>query len=272
MYPCIPTLFVGWFCPFAQRTWITFEYFKQLENLSFSLVNSEGSIVLDEDYHFMLKGHRLIDATPKDSSSVVPFVIWNENSVDELKPYHDSILLSSIRRPFHATFLPIHALEQSRSWSDAICTKHFYGALKPPPFDHASAFQQLCDNMDSFAKSLQGRFYYGDSFSLVDATVIPFLWRALNLDIFNVYRQHNLNSQSFAPKLRDYVAACLELPFVRATLPLDTDEITFFSASLLRVYRVYAEGAGLRSLVPMQDGDEKDESEQLPEGWKFPAK
>lgn len=68
----VPVLFVGWFCPFAQRTWIAFEFL----GISYTLVNSEDSVVLDKDYKFMIKGNKLEEATPEGQTPVVPTVVW----------------------------------------------------------------------------------------------------------------------------------------------------------------------------------------------------
>lgn len=238
-----PVLFVGWFCPFAQRTWISFEHLK----FEYKLVNSVDSVVLDEGYRYMLKGQQLIDATPQGKSSVVPLVIWDEKTDPQReKPSQGSIDLST------ANCLPDHPFckgkEKLKELDSALCGSDFYGALKSPNEDD-TCWKKWTGSLEQFASSLVGPFYLGSDFTVVDAVVFPFIYRAITLDIFKVFKSRDITELHCFSKIQTYVNACLVLPEIKATLPKDTD-MNGFSKSLLAVYAVYAEGIGLKSLLP----------------------
>eukprot|EP01127_Copromyxa_protea_P013763 TRINITY_DN3725_c0_g1_i1.p1 TRINITY_DN3725_c0_g1~~TRINITY_DN3725_c0_g1_i1.p1 ORF type:complete len:247 (+),score=29.43 TRINITY_DN3725_c0_g1_i1:16-756(+) len=233
-----PVLFVGWFCPFAQRTWIGFEYL----NVKHTLVNGEDSVVLDSENKLMLKGKRLVDATPAGQVAVVPTVIWGEGQDKKTKTGSIDLLLACKDNsdPF------FRGKETLDEWGK-LCGSDFYGSLKPDI--HEECFARLSETLALFSERLDGPFYHGEEFSIVDCVVFPFLYRAFSLKLFQAFRNHDVHGFPWSSKLQSWVDRCLELPSVRKTLPDDADPATGFSQKLFNVYPIYAQGIGLKGVV-----------------------
>lgn len=138
--------------------------------------------------------------------------------------------------------------EKANEWSSKLCGKDFYGALKPE--NHLQCFNDWMNSLSVFASELIGPYFAGSHFSLVDAVVFPFVWRAFSLRLFEHYRQHSVHDALFSDKIQRWVDACLKLEEVQATLPSDTNHKTGFSKELFDVYKAYAAGIGLKADRP----------------------
>lgn len=128
-----------------------------------------------------------------------------------------------------------------------MCGGDFYGSLKPE--GHATCFERLQNNLSEFAAAMVGPFYSGEEFGIIDAIVFPFLYRAFALNLFQYHRQHDIHSETYSPKIVNWVKRCLQLEAVKRTLPEDVNQETGFSQSLFDVYHTYAAGVGLKGIL-----------------------
>jgi hypothetical protein len=142
--------------------------------------------------------------------------------------------------------------EKAREWSDKLCTREFYGSLKPNV--HEACFAKFSEGLTEFAETMVGPYFHGDHLSIIDVVVFPFLYRAFSLKIFEYHRQHSVHGAPYSQKLGQWVNRCLQLPAIQKTLPDDVDPLTGFSQKLFDVYHVYATGVGLKSVLASELG------------------
>jgi hypothetical protein len=207
--------------------------------------------VVDEGGGFMLKGRRLMAATPPGEKPAVPTITWAVVERKDGRPVQGSIVLCETLLEDDASFGA--GKESARLYSDLLCGSTFYSALKTTPTSSAS-FSQWEESFNRFAHDLASPFFLGDTFTLTDAVVFPFLWRARSLQLFERYKNYQMTDQVAVEKVERWIRRCLSLPYVRSTLPNDTDD-SGFSKRLFDLYDVYVNGSGLQGLVRRENGD-----------------
>lgn len=282
-------LLVGWFCPWAQRAWIVANL---LVDGQVQVVNDCQSVILDTDAEakssptftpcdsnanenegtsdgiarFMLKGPLLGNLSvpallSKDSEG--EYVATSGDSIGMCKMLWES---QTMLKNSSQKFL-VENTEEAREWSDKI-TKPFYNALmnRPQLLEGAGeSFRELVHNLEEFGRAMKGPFYEGESLSVVDVTIWPFIYRVFALNLFQVYRSSELSASALEEiayprpntstgreagmlQVMEWHDRCLSLPAFAATLPADASSDTGHSPSLLKIYTIYAMGVGLRSI------------------------
>lgn len=248
-----PTLYVAWYCPYAQRAWIALGLSRR--NDSVSVVSAA---TLDATHHprYQIKSTELVAATPPGTRPVVPTLVDPPHAT-----LNDSI-------PIAARFLGASdaEVERAKQLDSELCGAVFYGCLKPEI--HDARFAAWRASLVRIFGALPGPFLSGNQPGLADAVVFPFLWRGVTCALMHGYRGHELGD--VAPTLAPWLNAMLSLPSVQTTLPADTDRVTHVSRLLYDVYPVYAEGVGLVGLVARSAHEPVDETlpQQLRDHYK----
>ena len=240
-------LLVGWFCPWAQRAWIAVNLLESIAGTEggacrpcVEVVNDSRSVVLNTDLETEDGDGiaRLMVKGPLLGSLSVPALLTDQGPLQE----------------GHKAELSVDSELDASKYS---CNLHF---------------EELLDALSEFGLSVEGDYCKGESISLIDVTIWPFLQRIFGLQLFQVYRSDYLslatlseityppcpivypNSSAVVESRRkgiqyamQWYERCLALDSFARTLPADT-VAWGFSPSLRDIYKIYALGVGLKSV------------------------
>lgn len=283
--PAQSRLLVAWFCPWAQRAWLVAGISNRnaasavRPDLRIDIVNDDDSIVLDTDHGGNGSRYHTIRAAPDGvSRCMLKGPMLGSHSVPALAPANgemisgDSIAISKyIWENGCIAGLDFDAGDASEvlanKWGDLI-SRPFYGSIMNKDDAAETHFDELMENICSFGEYIAGPYFFGDTPSLVDTAVLPFIYRILVLTLYQTYRSSEiqesklnltdidacipasgLKQQAGLRAVTAWLRHCMDTPWFQATLPEDSCGMpTCYSEKLRDVYAVYAEGIGLQSI------------------------
>jgi glutathione S-transferase len=212
-------LYSAWFCPFAQRTWIT---------------------LLEKGVNFELVEIDPYNKTPEflavNPRGLVPALIHNEKSIYEslvIDEYIDEAW------PMEPRLMPQDPYDraQARIWIDFIGKKivpQFYHILQQQDAEKQSeAKASFLDALKQFSDAMTpggGPFFFGENFTLVDIAMLPF---ALRLPILTHYRDFGLPHDGSFDRFKTWLKACQSRQSVTPTEPP--------ADKLIAIYQRYAD-------------------------------
>ena len=195
-------LFSSWFCPFAQRSWITL-----LEKgVDFELVEIDP---YDKTPQFLAINPRgLVPTLVHDGKSVYESLIVNEY-IEETWPQSPKLM-------------PVdpYGRAQARIWIDFISKKiipNFYQILQMQDKEkQEEAKGRFLDGLRTFAGAMSpdGPYFFGKEISLVDIALIPF---AIRFDILAYYRNFSLPTDEKCDRINTWMEAWKSRPSVTGT-------------------------------------------------------
>ena len=242
----------AWFCPFAQRAWLTLEYHKipyeYVESLSVKMDQSEG-------IHGYEKNPRLLELNPKGLVPTLSIPLEAAKGVElkdrELKRIEDStILTESIDcieflnamagkngSSTHSLIPDPALIADTHRMNQNICSTFYKVLMKPTREEQKEAFGFFARSIAEFLDDVQDDGFYKSSFpTIVDIAVIPWI---LRLPLLQHYRPtlklDEEMSKTFVEKLDSYVKRINGLSAVKQTLWKDEND-------LIAAYKRYANG------------------------------
>jgi hypothetical protein len=284
---------IAWFCPWAQRAWLVANMCNEnyLSTTSigdtvltnYEIICDDTSIVLETDNEG--RGSRFHDITadsdgisklmlkgPDLGSHSVPAIFttgavaFSGNSIEISK----WIWLHGCQHPLYDFIASDAAEDEANKWSRLI-TEPFYDSFMNRENAAQMKFEELIRNIAAFGNAIIGTFYYGDTPSLVDVAIFPFLYRIFTLRLFQTFRKAEISEFSLAllevdqtrdthdPQGEDIARAltsvgqwidnCLHTSWCKGSLPGDAESANgFYSSKLNALYTIYALGVGLKSV------------------------
>lgn len=243
----------AWFCPYAQRAWITLEHHKipyeYIESLKVNKNQNEGN-------HGYEKNPRLLELNPKGlvpTLEVPCNIIGNldldntdksKNEVDDdVVVLTESIecmefLNSGAGKKDEKNLVPDQSLLlDANAFNQNICSVFYHVLMKPTEEDQRCAFKIFVQNIAEFMeKVFDDGFYKCSSPTIVDFAVIPWL---LRLPLLDHYRPRfdfiEFMDTPCIEKLNAYLERMKSLRAVKETLWKD-------EKALIEVYKRYANG------------------------------
>lgn len=231
--------FSAWFCPYAQRTWITLNHCK----IDYEKV--EG-LVLDHEDTSKAKGYtkdpRLLQANP---DGLVPTII-PEPSKPDCPAVCDSLITVEYvdelaKAKGYPTVMPEHPLDRARARMTAdwinrnICSPYYNVLVRKDQVERRTAWDKVVTNLHSWSQQIRGPFFFGSQVSIVDISVFPWVYRITDARVVEVFRGWKLDmSEEKWVSLATWRTAMLDLPGVQGTLA-DPDK-------LRASYQRYADG------------------------------
>ena len=164
----------GWFCPFAQRTWIA------LEEKELSYEYREVNPYKKEEEFLKINPLGLIPAIVYHQKALYESLVLNEFLEDEF----------SESKPL----LPKDSLERARIrlWIDHLTKKFtsaFYRTMLIQEVDkQKEALGELVDALKSYLDQVKGPWFSGEEFSLTDITVAPWIIRMYILEDYRGFK------------------------------------------------------------------------------------
>lgn len=241
-----PTIVSSWFCPFAQRSLIA------LEAKGVPYTHHELS---DEDLYS--KPAWFLRLNP---AGLVPTIVWLDMEGGERRVLGESLIINewvdeALPGP---SLMPSAPYERAKArlvidrFASRVVPEFYRLLLRQDKGDQEAAARGFSGQLEWLAETLhaEGPFALGDSLSLVDCAVLPFL---LRLPILQHYRGYELPATA-AGRISAYVAAALAHPAVQATTrhPGGAD----YGQALIAMYQRYADGTA-NSLVARDINSEK---------------
>ena len=247
----------AWFCPYAQRAWLTLTYhnipFEYVESLIVKKDQSEGN-------HGYDKNARLLELNPK---GLVPTLELQDDIVDGLddtmkkmltKVGDAWVLSQSIECMVFSNSLAMtieseekndimpnssaQFLADAHKFNEDICS-HFYKVLmKPAREEQKEAFAAFAGGIVEFIQQVQTEgFYQLNEPTIVDFTVIPWLLRIPLLKHYRpMFKLEDYMSGDDATKLNNYISRMEGLESVKKTLWEHAND-------LIPIYERYADGS-----------------------------
>lgn len=240
----------AWFCPYAQRAWITLEYhnipYEYIESLSVKQNQSEGD-------HGYQKNPRLLEVNPRGLVPTLEFAPEAYGAmVDQgftIQTVKDVAVLSEsmVCMQFLNSIAPekekrnlipcVALLSDAQRFNEKICSTFYEILMKPSREEQRLSFHNFASNIADFVSDvMEGGYYKSTLPTITDFTVIPWL---LRLPVVKHYRpmfklEEHVSETSYE-KIIDYVQRMKELPAVRNTLWKDDKDLLF-------IYQRYADG------------------------------
>eukprot|EP00931_Biecheleriopsis_adriatica_P069142 TRINITY_DN43012_c0_g1_i1.p1 TRINITY_DN43012_c0_g1~~TRINITY_DN43012_c0_g1_i1.p1 ORF type:complete len:267 (+),score=52.17 TRINITY_DN43012_c0_g1_i1:46-846(+) len=234
--------FSGWFCPYAQRAWIALNHC----NVEYDIV--EG-LLLDNDDAAKAKGYKkdpkLLEANPH---GLVPTIVEPGQP-----PIFESLVTVEYASDQAAAsgapqVMPSCPAERARArmraeWANRNICSPFYNILvRKDQQERQEAFGKLQANLTEWVKEIKGPLYFGDTLSLVDIAVFPWIYRLIDCKVVETFRGWSLDLEpEVASKLDSWHAAMLALPSVQGTLAPP--------AKLRASYQRYADGTAMSKVA-----------------------
>ncbi|KIY71310.1 glutathione S-transferase C-terminal-like protein [Cylindrobasidium torrendii FP15055 ss-10] len=157
-------LWAGWFCPFAQRTWITLE--------------EKGIPYKYTEVNPFVKEKHFLDINPR---GMVPAIEYNGRAI-----YESLILCEFLEDQFPSTgpqMLPSDPVDRAtaRIWIDHVAKSILPTFMRvvqsQDPAKQASALVEFYSALRTFAAEVKEPFFLGETFSLVDVAIAPWIMR-----------------------------------------------------------------------------------------------
>jgi glutathione S-transferase len=242
----------AWFCPYAQRAWLTLEHhqipYDYVESLSVKKDQSEGQ-------HGYEKNPRLLELNPKGLvptlalsldfakavgldhralKKVEDFIVLSE-SIDCIEIL-DAIAAKGVQKTQNLIPDPFLTADAHRM-NQNICSTFYKVLMKPTMDEQKEAFDFFSSSIEEFLENVQENGFYKSSCpTIVDFTVIPWF---LRIPLLRHYRpmfelEENM-SKTNSEKLNSYVERINGLSAVKKTLWKDEE-------AFIEVYKRYANG------------------------------
>jgi glutathione S-transferase len=251
-------LYCAWFCPYAQRAWISLEHhaiidYDYIESLVVKTNQSEG-------HNGYEKNPRLLEINPK---GLVPTIECSPDylKVGNMQPNDSTVkmiddsavvlesfvcmeFINSIGMKKHGIAeKDLMTLESSmpdaEKWDKEICSVFYKVLMKPDPDEQKEAFEHFSKSLGLFIANVgegDGGFYKSTSPTIVDYAIIPWILRIKVIKHFRPeFRIEDVIGQEAAAKLTAYSDRMATLPAVKNTMWRDDNE-------LYKVYERYAKG------------------------------
>ena len=214
-------LYSSWFCPFAQRTWITCEE----KQLPYKLV----------EVNPYSKPANLVKANPR---SLVPAIDYRGEGLGEsliINEYLDDAFPESRR------LLPEDPLQKAKCkvFVDGVITKQltplFYKIMKARGNERKDSIEQCKEVIKEIVTQLEqsdGSYLFGNEFGFADIALAPFI--PIRNDILESYTEYDPVKESGSKKFEEWCELVMKKDSVRTTLA-DKDK-------LFETYKRYADG------------------------------
>lgn len=216
--------YTSWFCPYAQRAWITLEH----HQLDYERI---------EAYDGTQKIPRLLELNPKGQ---VPTMEFSKSMVDELTQVEtrhmkeingvlaltESMncikILNSMARKGATPDLITEAslLTAADKFDQNICGKFMKILAAPTEADRRDAYVSFATSIAEYTEMIkEGGFYGSNDLTIVDVTTVPLLLRIFVLDNYRPeYKLGDYMSEACLQKFSSYMERVKELPAVKHTL------------------------------------------------------
>ncbi|GAB1609438.1 glutathione S-transferase U20-like [Argonauta hians] len=199
----------AWYCPFAQRTWIT--------------LLEKGIPFKYEEIDLLNKTEEFLKLNPRGT---VPVLIHEDKAI-----YESAICMEYLEdmwpQPPHIMMEQPFDKAQVRLWGDFATKKvvyPFYGILKADPENLEELKKSFVENLGEFVRAMSttGNFFMGDKFSYADIMLFPWIQR---LPLLKHYKNFEIPSDvDWYPRFQKWLAACMRQESVKPTLP-DMDKM-----------------------------------------------
>ena len=237
-------LLSAWFCPYAQRAWMTMEIkcpgqFKVTEALK--ITSPDGVYGKDSLSRIPL----LKESNPL---GLVPVII-DRRSGEPASICDSLICVEYIDEVFGdrngtTKLLPGGPAQRAdaRMWSnrlnDDIATTFYVLLLKQNKAEQEMAAEKMLNAVKDFCQSCKGPFFYGDEISIVDITIAPWLVGARMEVVLQHYRNFEVPATAEYAKYFQWRDNVLKHPAFVATAAPDFE-------AMKRAYSRYADGTAL---------------------------
>ena len=160
--------YTGWFCPFAQRTWLALE--------------EKG---LSYEYREVNPYKKEKDFLEINPLGLVPALVYHG------KPLYESLVLNEFLEdefPDSKPLLPKDSFERARIrlWIDHLAKKFipaYFRTMQAQEKDkQREALSELTDALRKYLEQVKGPWFSGEEFSLADITVAPWINRIYILE------------------------------------------------------------------------------------------
>jgi len=160
--------YTGWFCPFAQRTWLALEE----KGLSYEY----------REVNPYKKDKEFLEINPL---GLVPALVYHG------KPLYESLVLNEFLEdefPDAKPLLPKDSFERARIrlWIDHLAKKFtpaYFRTMQAQEKDkQEEALSELVDALKKYLDQVKGPWFSGEEFSLADITVAPWINRIYRLE------------------------------------------------------------------------------------------
>ncbi|MEW6996130.1 glutathione S-transferase family protein [Colwelliaceae bacterium BS250] len=228
-------LYSAWYCPFAQRTWITLEH----KRIKFEYTEIDPY----DKTPFWMNVSRNYGQVP-----VIEVLDGNEQARRVVDSFRTMEFIDELYSDNKTRIYPIEAKKKAETkyWMDFVSTDivpYFYRYLKAHKAGEYRNQSQarMINGVNTFTKAMsaEGPFFMGEQFGAIDIALIPFAYR-MNLLLAH-YRDFqlfdNLQDQT---RFRTWYQAAISEPAFINTCVKQTD----FEARLIDFYLPYSIGGG----------------------------
>lgn len=239
-------LLSAWFCPYAQRTWMSMEIkCPGRYHVTEALVTTSPDGVYAKD-----SLNRIPLLKESNLSGLVPVII--DRRYDKPVSVRESLIcIEYVDELFGDNgtikLLPGDPYQRAdaRMWSnrlnDEICTTFYTLLLNQHKVDQDKAAAKILSALLDFCQNCKGPFFYGDEISIVDIVIAPFLVGARMEAVLKHYRNFEVPTTKEYYKYFEWRDSVKKHPSFIATASTDYEAIT-------RLYARYADGTALREL------------------------
>jgi glutathione S-transferase len=250
----------AWFCPYAQRAWLTLEHHKVPFNYVESLTVKENQEDGDHGYQ---KNPRLLELNPKGLVPTLEFPpqynLPSNVQHEKLKKVGTSLVLSESIDCIeflntlamsnsatssdtidngHCDLIPDPSLvSTAHEFNQSICSTFYKVLMKPTREEQKEAFDSFLLGIEKFLKDVKDDGFYKSAYpTIVDFTVIPWILRLPLLQYYRpMFDMHDIFSKETSDQFNAYTKRIKELHAVQNTL-WESEE------ALIAVYKRYADG------------------------------
>ncbi|KAF8806588.1 glutathione-S-transferase [Phlegmacium glaucopus] len=171
----------GWFCPFVQRSWIA------LEERGMPYQYKEVNPYKKEPHFLAINPKGLVPAVEYKGKALYESLILCEFFEDAFPDHKPNLLPSD----------PIDRAV-ARLWLDHLTKTFvpaFYRLLQSQEAEKQhSALQELYQSLRKFAENIQGPYFFGETFSLVDVAIAPWIVRDYIIEENRGYKRGDVSS------------------------------------------------------------------------------
>ena len=232
-------LYSAWYCPFAQRAWMTLIR----KEIDFDLIEVDP-YVLSESWLEISRGAGLVPVVVQANGDGTNNTIVESNRILEyLEDYYPD------KTPIFADDANERA--EQKYWMDHVSSKitpYFYRFLKTPEAGEKQdeARDKMLEGLIAFteAMSREGPYFSGESLNAVDIALLPFAYR---IDVLLAYYQnYSLPREGKEwQRYHRWFEAMLDAPAFRATATDHAD----YKNRLVEHYLPYSKGGGQTDLT-----------------------
>jgi glutathione S-transferase len=225
-------LYNAWYCPFAQRTWMTMVH----KEIDFDLIEVDP-YDLTESWLEISRGAGLVPVVVQANGDGTDTTIVESNRILEyLEDYYPD------KTPIFADDANERA--EQKYWMDHVSSKitpHFYRFLKTPEAGEQQdkAREQMLEGLMMFTRAMhsEGPYFCGESLSAVDIALLPFAYR---IDVLLAYYlNYSLPREGKEwQRYHRWFEAMLDVPAFRATSTDNGD----YENRLVTHYLPYSKG------------------------------